>query len=155
MLAEMRLSPSPWKTPTISSARFFSSKRSEIKQSDCAISSPQVASVSVKSFISLGVCVNRFPRTLVLCWAIASNLRNARVFPESRLSCFVSGHDFSRAAQCPTRIRALAPGLFVGLEFETHLLCSLLSHLSAMNYRRMTCLRGLTRLRKTDGPGRR
>jgi hypothetical protein len=43
---KMRLLLPPWKTPTISSARIFSSTRSEIKPSACAISSPQLASVS-------------------------------------------------------------------------------------------------------------
>src|ERR1700689_3656073 len=51
MLAKMRLLPPPSKTPTISSARIFSSTPSEIKQSACAISSPQLASVPVKVFI--------------------------------------------------------------------------------------------------------
>ena len=55
MLAKMRLLPPPWKTPTISSARIFSSTPSEIKPGACAISSPQLASVSVKFFLSLGV----------------------------------------------------------------------------------------------------
>jgi hypothetical protein len=37
-----------------------------------------------------------------------------RVFPESQLRCFVSGHDFQSGRKGPTKIRALAPGLFSG-----------------------------------------
>jgi hypothetical protein len=39
------------------------------------------------------------------------NLRNARLFPEPPLWCFVSGHDFSRAIKGQKKW-ALAPGLF-------------------------------------------
>jgi hypothetical protein len=58
MLGKMRLLPPPWRTPTISSARIFSSTRSEIKPSACAISSPQRASVSAEKRLPSG---NDFP----------------------------------------------------------------------------------------------
>jgi len=70
---------------------------------------------------------NRHPQALILCWPMNTHAweswghalcqaKNVRIFGRSLLSCFVSGHDFSRAVPGQP-MRALAPEvLFPGEE---------------------------------------